>query len=158
MLVLVRLADVSSAGPLGGLARGGCGDGRIAMVFEGLAPRESASGSPQDVLDELTDAEARVLRYLPTNLTAGEIANELYVSVNTIKTHMRHIYAKIGAHRRSDAVARAHSLGMLPGTFRNAVHREARDSDVSYSGPTHVAELAEFLTRQLNSAAIEAAA
>jgi hypothetical protein len=40
-----------------------------------------------------------VLRYLPTNLLAREIANELYVSTNTVKTHMQHLYAKLGLRR-----------------------------------------------------------
>jgi ATP/maltotriose-dependent transcriptional regulator MalT len=62
---------------------------------------------------ELTSAEARVLEYLPTNLAAPEIADELYVSVNTVKTHMRHIYAKLDAHRRHQAVDRARALGLL---------------------------------------------
>ena len=55
----------------------------------------------------------RVLRYLPTNLRAPGIAAELFVSVNTIRTHMRHIYAKLGAHQRGEAVARARALGLL---------------------------------------------
>lgn len=41
-----------------------------------------------------------MLRFLPTNLTAPEIADELYVSVNTVKTHVSSLYAKLGAHRR----------------------------------------------------------
>jgi LuxR family maltose regulon positive regulatory protein len=54
-----------------------------------------------------------VLRYLPTNLSMPEIAGELYVSHNTIRAHMRHLYAKLGAHRRSEAVERARALGLL---------------------------------------------
>jgi LuxR family maltose regulon positive regulatory protein len=55
----------------------------------------------------------RVLRYLPTNLSAPEIANELYLAVATVKTHLRHIYAKLGVHRRAEAVERARGLGLL---------------------------------------------
>jgi LuxR family maltose regulon positive regulatory protein len=56
-------------------------------------------------LDEpLTDSETRVLRYLPTQLTTYEIANELCVSANTVATHRRHLYAKLGAHSRHEAV------------------------------------------------------
>jgi LuxR family maltose regulon positive regulatory protein len=55
----------------------------------------------------------RVLRYLPTNLTAPEIARELYVSRDTVKTHMRSLYAKFGTHSRADTVARARALGLL---------------------------------------------
>jgi LuxR family transcriptional regulator, maltose regulon positive regulatory protein len=59
----------------------------------------------------LRQSELRVLRYLPTNMTAPEIAAELYVSLNTVKTHTRNLYAKLGTHRRAEAVARA--LGLL---------------------------------------------
>ncbi len=63
--------------------------------------------------EELSAAELRVLRYLPSNLTAPEIGHELVLSTSTVKTHMRHIYAKLGAHRRSEAVARGRALGLL---------------------------------------------
>ena len=59
---------------------------------------------PRPPLEPLSDSEIRVLRYLPTNLSAPEIASELYVSTNTVRTHMRHLYAKLGAHRRAEAV------------------------------------------------------
>jgi DNA-binding CsgD family transcriptional regulator len=61
----------------------------------------------------LTQGETRVLHYLPTNLSAREIARELFLSVNTIKTHQRHLYAKLGAGSRSQAVERARALGLL---------------------------------------------
>ena len=54
-----------------------------------------------------------MLRYLPSNLSAPEIAAELYLSTSTVKTHMRHIYAKLDAHRRTEAVERARALGLL---------------------------------------------
>jgi LuxR family maltose regulon positive regulatory protein len=54
-----------------------------------------------------------VLRYLPTNLPASQIAGELYVSHNTVRTHIRHLYAKLGTHTRAEAVARARALGLL---------------------------------------------
>lgn len=63
--------------------------------------------------DPLTEVELRVLRFLPTNLTAAEIGSELFVSTNTVKTHMRHIYAKLGAHSRAQALERARALGLL---------------------------------------------
>jgi LuxR family maltose regulon positive regulatory protein len=66
-------------------------------------------GSP----DPLSPSELRVLRYLPTNLTRPEIAQELYVSVNTVNTHIRNIYAKLGARGRSSAVQRARELQLL---------------------------------------------
>ena len=63
--------------------------------------------------DELSPGERRVLRYLPTNLSRPEIATELSVSVNTVSTHIRSIYAKLGAEDRSAAVHRARELRLL---------------------------------------------
>jgi LuxR family maltose regulon positive regulatory protein len=63
--------------------------------------------------EPLSEPELRVLRYLPSNLTTPELAGELFLSVNTVKTHMRRIYAKLGAHNRSEAVRRARALGLL---------------------------------------------
>ena len=54
-----------------------------------------------------------MLRFLPTNLSAAEIGNELFLSVNTVKTHMRKLYAKLGAHTRAEAVERGRALGLL---------------------------------------------
>ena len=68
----------------------------------------------------LTDSETRVLRYLPTHLTVHEIASELFLSVNTVSTHTRHLYAKLGVHSRHEAVARARALGLLAPSVRRA--------------------------------------
>jgi LuxR family transcriptional regulator, maltose regulon positive regulatory protein len=63
--------------------------------------------------EELSPTELRVLRYLPTNLSRPEIASELSVSVNTVNTHVRNIYAKLQASDRSSAVQRARELRLL---------------------------------------------
>jgi LuxR family transcriptional regulator, maltose regulon positive regulatory protein len=63
--------------------------------------------------EELSTSELRVLRYLPTNMTRPEIARALYVSVNTVNTHMRNIYSKLAANDRSSAVRRARELRLL---------------------------------------------
>ncbi len=63
--------------------------------------------------EELSRSELRVLRYLPTNLTRREIAAELSVSVNTVDTHIRRIYAKLGAADRTAAVDRGRELRLL---------------------------------------------
>ena len=63
--------------------------------------------------EELSPAELRVLRYLPTNLTRPQIASELYVSVNTVNTHIRSVYSKLGTRDRSSAVGRARELRLL---------------------------------------------
>lgn len=88
----------------------------LVVVRDGLAQTfllQPVGDAQHRWTDELTVAEARVLRYLPSNLTAWEIAGELGVSTNTVKTHMRHIYAKLDAHRRREAVERAWALGVL---------------------------------------------
>jgi LuxR family maltose regulon positive regulatory protein len=64
-------------------------------------------------MEPLSRSEIRVLRYLPTNLSAREIARELSVSVNTVRTHMRHLFAKLSVHRRTEAVTRARALSLL---------------------------------------------
>ena len=62
---------------------------------------------------ELTETELRVLRFLPTNLSRPEIARELYLSVNTVNTHLRNVYAKLDARDRSSAVERARELRLI---------------------------------------------
>jgi LuxR family maltose regulon positive regulatory protein len=74
-------------------------------------PRADRQDLPEP--DELSPSELRVLRYLPTNLTRPEIASELYVSINTVNTHIRNIYSKLGARDRSSAVQRARELRLL---------------------------------------------
>ena len=54
-----------------------------------------------------------MLRYLPTHLSAPEIASELSVSTSTVKTHMRSLYTKLGVHSRGEAVESARALGLL---------------------------------------------
>jgi len=78
-------------------------------------PRHGAPppSRPEPLLEPLSGSEVRVLRYLPTNLSAPEIARELSVSPNTVKTHIRHLYAKFGTHHRAEAVDLARALGLL---------------------------------------------
>jgi LuxR family maltose regulon positive regulatory protein len=65
------------------------------------------------LLDPLSGSEIRVLRYLPTHLSAPEIAGELSVSTSTVKTHLRNLYTKLGVHSRAGAVESARTLGLL---------------------------------------------
>jgi len=73
----------------------------------------STDGQRSPEVEELSPSELRVLRFLPTNLTRPEIAGELYVSVNTVNTHIRSIYSKLGVRDRSSAVQRARELRLL---------------------------------------------
>ena len=87
----------------------------IAEILSLLAGRTPAPppGGAQPPLEPLSNSEIRVLRYLPTNLSVPEIASELYVSRNTVKTHIQRLYTKLGTHRRGEAVERARALGLL---------------------------------------------
>jgi LuxR family maltose regulon positive regulatory protein len=82
---------------------------------EALDPH--ASGPPERrsalVLEPLSDREAAVLRYLPTALSKAEIASEMFVSVNTVKTHMKNIYRKLDVTDRAQAVRRARTLHLV---------------------------------------------
>jgi LuxR family maltose regulon positive regulatory protein len=84
----------------------------ILDVLHGSSP-SARDQPPPPPAEELSPTELRVLRYLPTNLSRPEIASELSVSVNTVNTHVRNIYAKLQARDRSSAVQRARELRLL---------------------------------------------
>jgi len=88
---------------------------RKALVTAGVRARKRAvpASGRDKLIDPLTAAELRVLEKLPERLTYSEIASELYLSLNTVKTHLRHAYMKLGATSRSSAVKRATTLGIL---------------------------------------------
>ena len=87
----------------------------LATILDVLSGSRLPARSSESPLlqEELTESEIRVLGYLPSNLSAPEIAAEIFLSTSTVKTHMRHIYEKLGAHRRTEAVERARELGLL---------------------------------------------
>jgi LuxR family maltose regulon positive regulatory protein len=84
----------------------------LSTILDLLAGSSGASDAAE-LPDPLSDAELRVVRYLPGNLKGPEIAAELCVSPNTVRTHLRHIYGKLDVHTRSEAVAQARRLGLL---------------------------------------------
>jgi LuxR family maltose regulon positive regulatory protein len=84
----------------------------IIDLLAGASPPRTDRGRLSQA-EELSPSELRVLRYLPTNLTRPDIARELYVSVNTVNTHIRNIYSKLGARDRSSAVQRGRDLRLL---------------------------------------------
>jgi LuxR family transcriptional regulator, maltose regulon positive regulatory protein len=85
--------------------------GILDLLSGSSAPAGDRRSSPP--ADELSPGELRVLRYLPTNMSRPQIATELSVSINTVSTHIRSIYAKLGAEDRSAAVHRARALRLL---------------------------------------------
>ena len=66
-----------------------------------------------DLLEPLTGRERDVLRFLPSRLTVREIAEELYISVNTLKFHLRVIYRKLGVNSRAEAADVARTMAKL---------------------------------------------
>ena len=84
----------------------------ILDILHGSSP-PARNQPPPLYVEELSPGELRVLRYLPTNLSRPEIAGELSVSVNTVSTHVRSIYAKLQVRDRSSAVQRARELRLL---------------------------------------------
>ncbi len=80
-----------------------------------VADRMAAHGaaSPPSGDSELSAREEGVLRYLQTRLSTREIAGELFISMNTLKSHLKSVYRKLDASSRSDAVARARAAGLL---------------------------------------------
>jgi DNA-binding CsgD family transcriptional regulator len=97
-------------------AEQGAAEAALVAELAGLfseVKRSAPSAAPPWPGEPLTASETRVLRYLPTHLGAPEIAAELYLSANTVKTHLRHLYRKLGAHSRPEAVQRARAIGLL---------------------------------------------
>ena len=67
----------------------------------------------EELFEQLTDRELAVLRFLPSRSSSADIARQLYVSINTLKTHLKNIDRKLEVAGRRDAVERAELLGLL---------------------------------------------
>lgn len=86
------------------------GGDKLAMAL-GMPARSRAGRRQSTPL--LTERELIVLRYLPTRLTYSQIGHECFTSLNTVKSHVKCIYRKLGVSSRAEAVARAQVLGLL---------------------------------------------
>jgi LuxR family maltose regulon positive regulatory protein len=86
---------------------------RILTAHEERLPASPSAVSQAALIEPLSDRELDVLRYLNSSLTSSEIADELYVAVSTVRSHIKSIYQKLGVHRRIEAVERARELGLL---------------------------------------------
>jgi len=100
--LLARHPGVASQWPAGPV-----GEGRAAPV---AVPAQRVT---RELPDPLTPRELTILRLLATTLSTGEIADELCLSVNTVKTHLASIYRKLPASRRREAVLRARDLELI---------------------------------------------
>ena len=85
--------------------------GELLAAFRKRAP--SVAVTRVELLEPLSGREQSVLRFLPTMMSNAEIAGELFVTSNTVKTHLKSIYRKLAVSRRRDAVERARALELL---------------------------------------------
>jgi LuxR family maltose regulon positive regulatory protein len=100
------LGELSDSGPVAALAAA------VARELEAANDRASSG----ELLEPPTAAELTVLRLMASDLSVREIAERLFLSQNTIRSHTRALYHKLGVHTRADAVARATALGLLEQT------------------------------------------
>ena len=97
-----------------------CPDPGVARrLLDGALARHGRAGSAPEVshtaelVEQLSEREMAVLRYFPSALSLRDIAREMYVSPNTVKTHSSAIYRKLAVSSRADAVTEAKRLGLL---------------------------------------------
>lgn len=86
-------------------------DSTVEATAPAAGPAEASSAGP--LVEPLTEKEAEVLRHLAALLCTEEIARTMFISVNTVKTHIRGIFRKLAVSRRNDAIRRARGLGLL---------------------------------------------
>ncbi len=103
-------------------ARGEIEDPQILSYIARLLEADKPKFEPQkpvikppirELIEPLSDRELEVLQLLPSMLSSTEMAGELSISVNTLRSHLKSIYAKLEAHSRYEAIARAKDLGLL---------------------------------------------
>jgi LuxR family maltose regulon positive regulatory protein len=83
--------------------------------FESTAEQGEPAPEAAAMIDPLTDRELEVLRELAGGLSNKALARTLFVSLDTVKTHLKNVYAKLGVSNRRDAVIRGRELGLIPG-------------------------------------------
>ena len=92
-----------------------CADpGPLVTTWLAEEQRTEAMRTRQEgLIEPLTDRELAILRLLPAPSSVRELASALFVTPNTLKTHLRAIYRKLGAESRQEAVIRAHDRGLI---------------------------------------------
>ncbi len=93
---------------------------RLLATFPIAEPEQTDSlktpAPKSELVEPLSERELQVLELIAAGLTNPEIAARLFLALNTVKAHTRNIYGKLGVHSRTQAVARARDLGVLPST------------------------------------------
>jgi LuxR family maltose regulon positive regulatory protein len=88
--------------------------GKLLSAFEGQTPPpSSAQQRGDDLVEPLSAREVQVLKLLNTHLSVPEIAAEIHLAPTTVRTHVQHIYQKLGVHGRIEALQRAKEIGLL---------------------------------------------
>lgn len=104
---IMRLRDLISD------SQSGDASGRATRVDPAPVGHHIAASDVAGTMEALSERELHVLRLLATQLSGAEIARELFVSLNTFRTHTRHIFSKLSVNSRAAAVHRAHEYGLL---------------------------------------------
>jgi LuxR family maltose regulon positive regulatory protein len=120
------IAELSSGPGVPGSPAYACAERLLTSWPSARAPHPASGTSPQPdgrtvtsvtrdvpLIDPLTGRELEVLQLLRTPLSLPEIADRLVISINTVRSHAKHIYAKLDVHSRADALERAEKLGLL---------------------------------------------
>ena len=98
---------------------------RLLAAFPVSEPDESSASDAQaseyGLFEPLSERELDVLQLIGEGLSNNDIGSKLFISAHTVKTHTRNIYAKVGVHSRTAAVARARALGILPSSSPQGV-------------------------------------
>jgi LuxR family maltose regulon positive regulatory protein len=112
MIALLNEA-ASTTDPIDGAERGEALPGRARRILQRAQRVKGADRPPTSLAEPLSQRELEVLRRLDSELTGPEIARELYVSLNTLRTHTKRIFSKLGVKTRAAAVHRARECGLL---------------------------------------------
>ena len=121
LMALTHRAAGDAAGAQAALGRAAAmaePEGYVRILADEWASAAPRTPSRQPLVEPLSERELDVLRLLASDLDGPDIARELYVSLNTLRTHTKNIFSKLGANSRREAVRRASEIGLLAGTGR----------------------------------------